>query len=192
MIKPFFRLIFRAKGWKLDQSNLPDTKKYVLIMAPHTSYWDFVYGIAALSMLGIPGKVAAKKEIMWFPMNLILKPVGIIPIDRKPKEGGEKMSLVDAMTAELKKAKELIMVITPEGTRARREQWRTGFYHVALNAEVPIVFTFMDYKYKRAGIHGYIYPTGDFEADMVKIMEYYKDINAKYPELFALHRPKAG
>lgn len=162
-----------------------DMKKGVIIAAPHTSYWDFLYARAAFFIMNVPMKVTIKKEVVNFPVfGWFARQLGAIGIDRNPKEGNlkRKRSMVDAMVDLINEKDELIMMITPEGTRKYAPRWKTGFYKVAENAHVPIILGYLDYAKKHAGLGPVIIPSGDYEADLKKIMDFYKDKVAKYPE----------
>ena len=161
--------------------------KCVMIAAPHTSNWDLVYALAAYDMMGIPMRFTLKNELMKFPLNLIFKPVGAIAIDRRPKVlGGERKSMVEAMTDLFNGREYLNIMVTPEGTRSLNKKWKTGFYWVALNAKVPIGLGYLDYKNKVAGVGGMVYPSGDIIKDMKQIMDFYRDIKGQHPEKFSV------
>ena len=155
-----------------------------MIAAPHTSNWDFFYARAAFFLLGIPVRTTIKKEAMFFPMNLVLKLFGVIPVDRNKKAEGlsRKSSMVDAMVQLFDERQELVIMITPEGTRKYARRWKTGFYHVAKRAGVPIVLGYLDYQKKHAGIGPIVYPGEGIEEDMQAIMDFYRDVKGKYPE----------
>ena len=121
---------------------------------------------------------------MFFPMNLILKFFGVIPIDRKKKAGGlsKKNSMVDAMVQLFQEREELVIMITPEGTRKYVPRWKTGFYHVAKRANVPIVLGYLDYKKKHAGIGPVVVPGEDIDKDLDTIMDFYRGVKGKFPE----------
>jgi len=187
MINALFRLFFKLHGWKLDTNIPKEAQRCVLIAAPHTSNWDFVYARAAFDWLKIPLKFTIKKEWIRFPMNLVLVPMGALGIDRTPKKVGDpRLSMVEVMADLFNQHQNLAMMVTPEGTRKKNPQWKTGFYYVALKANVPIVCGFLDYKTKTAGMGLVIYPTGDLQSDMKKIMEFYQNITAKFPENFSI------
>ena len=123
---------------------------------------------------------------MRFPFSIITKPLGGIAINRGPKkENEERLSHTEAMINLFRDNKELIIVITPEGTRSKRTAWKTGFYHIARGAGVPICLGYVDYKEKKAGIGGTIYPS-DFDRDMRTIMDFYKQVHPKFPEKFSI------
>ncbi len=113
--------------------------------------------------------------------------MGGIGIDRSPKkEGQARASMVQLMADLFKEHPHLVMLVTPEGTRAKQENWKTGFYHIAMTAGVPIALAYMDYKKKRAGVGKIIYPTGNYEQDMQEIMQFYANIEPKFPENFSV------
>jgi 1-acyl-sn-glycerol-3-phosphate acyltransferase len=171
-------------GWKIEGGIPSDVKKCVLIAAPHTSNWDFIYGLGALKLFKVDVKYLAKKELFRFPFKSMFVSLGGIPVDRSKNN-----SMVEAMIELIKQRDELVVLIPPEGTRKRVERWKSGFYNVALGAEVPIVMGYLDYKRKVAGIGPAIMPTGDKEKDFEAITAFYKNITAKFPENF---NPYAG
>lgn len=184
-----FRLIFKWNKWTLHDSIRKefDLKKCVMTAAPHTSNWDIIYCAAAFDMMGIPLRFTIKKEWFRFPFNLIVGPMGGIPIDRTPKDGSlQKRSMVDVMAELFDQREELCVLVTPEGTRKRRDKWKTGFYHTALKANVPIATGYLDYKKKVAGIADVFVPTGNLEEDMKRVMRSYADKTPKFPESAAL------
>lgn len=167
-------------GWKVDLNLPQEAHRCVLTAAPHTSNWDAFYMLLALKTLRLRYQFTIKKECMRFPMRLLLKPLGAIGIDRSPKKPGEKKrSMVDAMVELFSNNERFTMVVVPEGTRAYQSRWRTGFYHTALQAGVPIVFGYLDYKTKRAGIGPALHPCGDLEKDLKQIQDFYRTISPK-------------
>lgn len=188
MLKALCRTIFKAQGWTLMGEEFADYPRCVVVAGPHTSNWDTIFTIAAFDMLNLPVRFAIKKEWMRFPLNLIVEPLGGIGVDRRPREiTGERPSMVEAMSQLFEEhPEELALVITPEGTRSLSTRWRSGFYHVAMNANVPIVVCYLDYAKREAGVGKILYPSGDFEADMRKITAFYTDITPKFPEKFSV------
>ncbi len=185
MLKIISRLILMTKGWSYNVDVLKPIDKCVLIVAPHTSAWDMAIGKAIFVLGKIPAKIAVKKEAFFWPLNWLLRYLGCIPIDRTPKVGTEKkkISLVDAMVNSIKREKRICMVITPEGSRGKRKQWKTGFYHIAVKANVPIALGYLDFDVKEGIVDKIFYPTGDMDKDMRDIMDFYKDKThlGKYP-----------
>jgi 1-acyl-sn-glycerol-3-phosphate acyltransferase len=186
MIKEICSGIFKLTGWKKDDNLPPQIKKCIIIAAPHTSNWDFWYCMATFKMYSLRIRFTVKQEWMRFPFNLLMKPLGAIGIDRTPRgPQNERPGFVAIMTELFNANEELIIVITPEGTRSRNDKWKTGFYHVAKAANVPILLGYVDYKKKVAGIGQTLY-VSDYDYDMKKIMAFYKNIHPKFPEKFAL------
>lgn len=184
MLKIISRILLMVKGWSYNVDIIKPIDKCVLIIAPHTSAWDMALGKAIFVLTKIPAKIAVKKEAFFWPLNWLLRYLGAIPIDRTPKDGStQRISLVDAMANSIKKEKKIVMVITPEGSRGKRKQWKTGFYHIAVKANVPIALGYLDFDVKEGIIEKIIYPTGDMDKDMREIMDFYKDKThlGKYP-----------
>jgi len=174
-------------GWQIDNHWDLNIDQCVMIAAPHTSNWDAVYARLALKALGVNVRLTIKDSYMKFPFGPFVRAMGGIGINRDAKnEGQERPSMVQLMSDLFKKHPKLVMLITPEGTRSKQEHWKTGFYHVAINAGVPIALAYMDYEKKKTGVGKIVYPTGDFEKDMTEIMGFYAEINPKYPNLFSV------
>ncbi len=180
VIRTFFYflalLLLKITGWKI-QGKKPDIDKYVSIAAPHTSNWDFFYGL----LLTIASKQnlywLGKKSIFNFPFGFIMKWFGGIAVDRSKTN-----NLVQEAIDQFNKNKQLIIVVPPEGTRSKVRYWKTGFYYIALGAKVPILLSFLDYG-KKIGGHGPLFmPTGDIESDMKIINDFYKDIQGRYSD----------
>ena len=121
---------------------------------------------------------------MFFPMNLVLKLFGVIPVDRSKTTGSlsKKNSMVDAMVQLFNDRDELVIMITPEGTRKYAKRWKSGFYHVAKRAGVPIVLGYLDYQKKHAGIGPVVHPGDDMDQDLETIREFYRGVKGKFPE----------
>ena len=182
-----FKLFFKLCGWKVTHFLPDDIKKCVIVVAPHTSNWDFPFGMGTVSLMKLKQNFIIKKEWVKFPFKRIFLSLGAIPIDRqKHKVSGDKNSTVHAMADLFAEREELRLVITPEGTRSRVEKWKTGFYYVALKANVPIALAFINYETKSTGIDKVIYPTGDYKKDMKEIMDFYKNMKGKNNHNFSV------
>ena len=187
MVKLLARMIFYLYGWTLDDELKADFTRCVMIAAPHTSNWDLAFARSAFALMGIPIRFTVKDSWTKFPQKLFMNPLGAIGIDRSPrKPGEERLSMTEAMIDLFKNRKELVVMVTPEGTRKLRTKWKTGFYHVAVGAKVPIALGYLDYKNKVAGVGKMIYPSGDINKDMREITAFYKDIPPKFPKLFSV------
>ena len=182
MMKFLSRIVFWISGWKLNIGWPKDLKKAVLIAIPHTSNWDLLYARAAFFLMDIPVKFTIKKEVMVGPLGWLIKALGGIAIDRKRVPGGRKQTYTEAMTTMLKESEELVIMVTPEGTRSYAPKWKSGFYHIALGANVPIVIGYLDYKKKVAGIGPVIYPNGNMDEQIEEMKEFGRTVTPKYPE----------
>lgn len=160
--------ILRLFGWKVECS-VPDYPKCIICVAPHTSNWDFILGKLAYWSLGRQAGFLIKKEWFFFPMNLIFKAFGGIPVERK-----KGSSLTETLIHKFQTTDRMSIAITPEGTRAKVQQWHTGFLHIAYSAKVPIVLGAIDAATKSIFLQKTFTPTGDFDADMKAVKNYYK------------------
>jgi len=184
-----FSIYDRLTGWEYEYKKIPkDLKKGLIIAAPHTSNWDFVRCLGAFNAFEVPTKFAIKDDWMRFPLNLFMGPLGGIGVDRSPREGLTKReSLTQSVIDLYNNTDELYMVFTPEGSRSKRTHWKTGFYHIAKGANVPLMLAYADYKNKIVGFKDCFMLTDDKEADMRKIMQYYNyPEHARYPEDFSV------
>lgn len=173
----FWRSVLRLFGWTVVGVT-PEEKKWVLIGAPHTSNWDFPVGLAAMWALGIEPRWVAKHTVFRWPLGVLMKALGGIPLDRERTQ-----DFVQQSVREFEDRDELVLVLAPEGTRSRVEYWRTGFYYIALGAGAPIVLGFVDFARKRIGLGPTLRPSGDIEADFKTIRSFYADKTGKRPEL---------
>lgn len=172
------RAILKLFGWKTDIT-VPDYPKVIICVAPHTSNWDFILGKLAYASVGRKAGFMMKSSWFFFPLGLIFKAIGGIPVSRKGST-----SLVDTMIDRFDNSQRLAVAITPEGTRSRASRWHTGFLRIAYGAHVPIVLGAIDYRTKTISITRTFEPTGDTEADMVSIKTFYHGYTGRYPEKF--------
>lgn len=162
-------------GWQIV-GDIPNVKKCVLLAVPHTSNFDGLYAIPTLLALDVDIKLLGKKELFKVPvMGKFLKWAGIIAIDRQ-KKGSTLQATIDRFHQEDK----LWLGLAPEGTRDYTDSWKTGFYYLAEGAGVPILPVAMDYKTKQVRFLPLFHPTGDIEADLPKIYEYYRGVQGKH------------
>jgi len=183
-----FSIYDKWTGWKYDFKVIPKgLKKGLIIAAPHTSNWDFVRTMGAFETFDVPTKFAIKDDWMRFPFNLIMNPMGGIGVDRTPREGlSKRESLTQSVIELYNNTDELYMVFTPEGSRSKREKWKTGFYHIAKGANIPLMLAYADYPNKIVGFKDCFMLSDDKEADMTRIMGHYKPEYARYPEDFSV------
>lgn len=169
--------LLKILGWKTHGS-LPEEKRYILIVAPHTSNWDLFYGIILAYVLKLDARYIAKKELFRGPFSSFLMTwSGAIPVDRSSHH-----HIVDQMASEFNKHENFVLALAPEGTRHKTDGWKSGFYRIALAAHVPILLAFIDYAKKTGGAGPMIYPTGDIEQDTNKLRNFYLTVKGKYPE----------
>ncbi len=167
-------------GWKVI-GEFPNIKKSIIIFAPHTAHIDAFYGKLGITELGINYKFLSKKELFFFPMNLVMKKFGSIAV-RGVKNQNAIYQVVDIFN----NTDELHIVISPEGWIKKVSDWNKGFYYMALKANVPIVVTYLDYKEKEMGIKGVIYDIEDYDSVINQINTLYKGVSGKCPEQFVL------
>ncbi len=180
ILKGLSKLYMRLTGWKVEGEIPPEIPKCVLIAVPHTSSWDFPYSMAGCFIKEVPLRFLAKKELFAFPAGPVLRSIGGIPVNR----GDRRNKMVERMVGLIRDTEKIALLIPAEGTRKPVKKWKKGFYIIAQEAQVPIIPGFLDYKRKVAGFGKPFYPTGDYEADILKIKDFYKDKTPKHPEMF--------
>lgn len=171
------KVIFAVAGWKLASRMPAGINKAVMVAAPHTSNWDFIFCRAAFFLMDVPLRFTVKAEWTRGPLGWLLLHLGALPVDRSKNN-----SLVDAMVQIFNEHNQMVMLVTPEGTRKYQPKWRKGFYFTALQAGVPIVLGYLDYSKKEAGVGPVIYPTGDYEKQLEEIKAFYRTIKGRFPE----------
>ena len=176
-MRKFARFLLWLFGWKVDKETPAGVKKCVVIMGPHTSNWDFVIGRLAFMSYNMKGTFLIKKELFFFPLGLILKSMGGIPVDRKGRG-----RLTETATKYFEENETMYMVFAPEGTRSYNPKWKKGFYYIAQKANVPIYVAYVDYEKKIGGFHSLFEPTGDIDADIVYLKNIFKQYKGRFPE----------
>lgn len=171
--------LLKLLGWKTSLEVTDGMKKCVMIAAPHTSNWDFPFTVLTFWKHEIDFKFFIKDSYTKSILGGIFNAMGAIGVDRS--KGG---NLVDFASDLLKSEDELVVLVPAEGTRSYVKKWKTGFYHIAKKANVPIALGFLDFKEKLAGVGPLISPTDDIDYDFNKIQEFYKSKTGKNPELY--------
>ena len=169
--------LLKIFGWKIDDYAPEGVKKCVIVVGPHTSNWDFVIGRLAFVHFGIKGKYLIKKELFFFPLGLILKAIGGIPVDRKKNN-----NMTEYAASLFHENEDLFLVFTPEGTRKYNPNWKKGFYYIAMRAKVPIYICYMDYERKIGGFHSLFEPTGNVDEDIAYIKSIMGQYKGRFPE----------
>lgn len=167
LARAFFVGFHRLSGWSVETAMPPDLKT-VIIAAPHSTNWDLVRMLGIAFYYRIPVRWMGKHTLGEGPFGWLMRWWGLLPVDRK-----NSTSLVQQVADAFKQADEMIVVIAPEGTRSKVKRWKTGFYNIALAAQVPISLGYIDYDRKTGGVGGPVMPTGNFVEDMEKIFEFY-------------------
>jgi len=175
MIKTFAAFLLRIFGWK-PINNMPKESRYVVIAAPHTSNWDFPLGICYIFATGMPFRYMGKDALFKWPQKYLFKALGGIGVDRSNKN-----KLTSRMAKFINSQDKIALALAPEGTRSNSKYWRSGFYYIALEAKVPIAMAVIDFEKKEIGIKTSFMPTGNLDADMTIIRDFFKNIKGKYP-----------
>ncbi|MFQ5615945.1 MAG: lysophospholipid acyltransferase family protein [Anaerolineales bacterium] len=167
--------VLRLIGWKMD-TRFPDTPKYLLIVAHHTSNWDLPLGLLFTIAAGVKVHWIGKDGVFRWPFGGFMRWLGGIPVNRRVRS-----NFVDQIAQAFEQSDELVITITPEGTRSKTEYWKSGFYYIGQEANVPIALGYLDYSSKTVGSGGWMMLTGDMEADLVAIREFYASKKGKFP-----------
>lgn len=170
------RTLMRLIGWRFTGEGFPAVPRFVLIVAPHTSNWDFPLGVIAMYALGIRATFLGKDTLFKFPLGIVMRFLGGIPVDRSSSR-----DVVTQSADQVSRAERIILVLAPEGTRKRTDTWRTGFYWIARKAEVPIVPVAFDYSRKAIHVCAPYLPTTDADADMAALKVLYRPEMGRYP-----------
>lgn len=177
--KALGRFLLWCYRWHIE-GEVHNAKKFMVILAPHTSRWDFLTNMSTMLALGVRNRWFVADVFCWWPLGNFMRWLGGIPIDRSCPQ-----DLVTFTITKFKDHEELILALYPEGTTYRAEKWKTGFWHIARGANIPIQFLAVDYK-NRASVFGpVIQVSEDIESDMKKIQRYFKDVTPKIRENYA-------
>ncbi|MEZ4829200.1 MAG: 1-acyl-sn-glycerol-3-phosphate acyltransferase [Bacteroidia bacterium] len=170
------KLLMFFSGWKIE-GQAPPEKKYIMVVGPHTSSWDFVFGLATKTILRLPTKYLGKAELFRGPFGGFFRAVGGYPVDRSAHQ-----NLVDAVVELFNQHDAFSIAVAPEGTRSYTPELKTGFYHIARKANIPIRMVGLDYAKKAVTIAEPFFAGPDMEADIQKVVDYFRNTGAKYPE----------
>lgn len=173
--------LYQRQGWTIH-GHAPDARKCVLLGFPHSTNWDFIFFLGGVHELGIKPSFMGKASLFQWPMTRFMHDMGGIPVDRS-----RKGDYVAAVAAEFGKRDDLALVMAPEGTRSGSATgWKSGFYHIAHTAGVPIVPAWVDHATKRGGVGPAIMPSGDYAADLTKIADFYRSVLPGNPRVDAI------
>jgi len=172
----FGRAWLGLHGWEIVGAR-PTCRKCIVIGAPHTSNWDLPFSLAVAGVLGFRLHWLGKESLFRFPFGWLMRRLGGIAIERS---GNNR--IVERVVREFNGREDLMLAVAPEGTRGKASRWKTGFYHMAAGAGVPIQCAFLDYGRKRGGMGPLLQPTGDIEADLAAVRVFYQGIKGRRPE----------
>jgi len=174
------KIILKLIRWRVTGALPEGQKKYVLIVAPHTSNWDFFLFVLAVSVLRFQPSVLIKSTLFVGPLGWFLRYCGAIPVNRT-----QATSLVNYIAGLYHQRDEFVLIITPEGTRSANPRWKLGFHHVATAAEVPILVVYVDSITRTVGIEGLIEPSSDSQADLRELKQFFDTKSGLKPENYA-------
>lgn len=167
------RTILRLGGWRVT-GTFPDIPRLVLIAAPHSSNWDGIWGMAAKMALGFDARILGKDSLFWWPLSVVLRRLGVIPLDRSKPQG-----VVEQSIELIRQSPQLWFALAPEGTRKPVQQWKAGFLKIAHGAGVPVLMAYFHYPDRTIGIGPLFHTTGDLPADMAAIRAWYRPWQGK-------------
>lgn len=170
-------LLYKLWGWRMETPYPKAVKKSVIIVFHHTSNWDFPIGVLIRPILDLDSHYVGKNSLFFFPLGVIMRWLGGVPVDRSKHN-----NFVDAVAALFKDRESFKITLTPEGTRSKVTSLKSGFYYIALKAGVPIVPCKFDWGTKTLGFGQPFYPTGNYDADLPALLQYFKGVKGKYPE----------
>jgi 1-acyl-sn-glycerol-3-phosphate acyltransferase len=163
-------------GWRAEQAE-PIPTRCVIVGAHHTTWWDLIFTLLLMGSTGLRFRWVAKASLFWWPLGWLLRSLGGMPVQR-----GARASFVQQLVAAFERGGPLQVAILPEGTRRRVPHWKTGFYHIAMGAGVPVVLGFADYRRKVVGLGPVLTPTDDLAADFQRYRAFYAGVTGRYPD----------
>jgi 1-acyl-sn-glycerol-3-phosphate acyltransferase len=178
------RFMMGIRGWRIE-GGIPDLPRMVLIVAPHTSNWDFLTGLWAKLALRMGARFVGKHTLFWWPLGVFMRWLGGVPVDRSAAAG-----FVEEAARVVRESERMTLVIAPEGTRRRAGRWKSGFYRIAQAAGVPILLAGFDYPRKVVFFGPLVEPTGDYETDLALIQSHYRADMALKPDNYSGLEPR--
>lgn len=185
MFAPLCRWLLKISGWKI-QGKLPTQAKYIVIVAPHTSNWDFIIGLLARGALNTRIHFLGKHQLFTPPWGWIFRAIGGSPVDRRKNN-----NLVDSAVRLFTTQADYKLALAPEGTRSPVTRWKCGFYHIATKAQIPIVAVGLDFARKAVVIRSPLQPT-DIGQDMSQILHFYRSITGRHPKSIPDYTPDSN
>ena len=180
LVRVLSKISLKIIRWRVEGSLPTDHKKYVLIVAPHTSNWDFILFIFTVSVLRLQPSVLIKHTLFIGPLGWFLRYCGAIPVNRK--QAGSLVTYISDIYAA---KEEFVLIITPEGTRSPNAKWKRGFHHVATTAGVPILVVYVDSARRKIGVEGLMQPSEDIDADIQTLKTFFDTKKGLKPQNYA-------
>ena len=180
LLRIFSKIILKVIRWRVDGTLPKDHKKYVLIVAPHTSNWDFILFVLAVSVLRLQPSVLIKDSLFVGPLGWFLRYCGAIPVNRK--QAGSLVTYISSIYAA---QDEFVLIITPEGTRSPNANWKRGLHHVATIAGEPILVVYVDSTRRVIGVEGLMEPSDDIDSDMQTLKTFFDTKKGLKPQNYA-------
>ncbi len=181
-LSTFSRLICGITGWRIE-GEVPNLDKFIVLGVPHTSNWDGILMLLVSTGLNVRLLFMGKHTLFRPPFGWLMRMLGGISINRQTSSNA-----VDEVVSQFNQRERMVVVLAPEGTRRKVTRWKTGFYHIAQGANIPIVLGYLDYPNKRAGFGPVFTPTGDYEADLRTILAFYADKRGRHAERMSVIR----
>lgn len=178
MLSFLYRFFFFRLGWKVSGDWPADERKFIIVVAPHTSNWDFMIGLCVRSITKLKAGFLGKKELFRFPFGGLFRRLGGYPVERS-----KSTNFVETVANMFREKEDFIVAIAPEGTRKFNDDWKTGFFYIAKSAEIPIVPTAIDYSTKTVHIGDPVFVTGDVQESIQDLKVWFSGFKGKYPEL---------
>ncbi|MBL7963461.1 MAG: 1-acyl-sn-glycerol-3-phosphate acyltransferase [Flavobacteriales bacterium] len=175
MFRPFAQVLFRLMGWRVVDHRPQDLGSCIYVVAPHSSNWDFIIGLLARSIARLGHvRYLAKKELFRPPFGWLFRILGGYPVDRS-----KRSDVVGQVVQYFKEVPGFTIAITPEGTRRHVDKWKTGFYHIAVQAGVPLIMASIDYGPRVVTFREPFVPSGDVDRDVQWMMDYFSQFSGK-------------
>ncbi len=176
--------LLKLAGWRI-QGPLPTSRKYVAIVAPHTSNWDFILGLLVRTVLRVPARFIGKHQLFRPPLGWLMRALGGRPVDRRRSN-----NLVEGVVPLFEQESEFVLALAPEGTRGAVSRWKTGFYHIAQGAGVPIQPVALDYRHRRVVFGPPLWPGDNKAADMATLLAFFRSYRGRFPQPIPHYRPQ--
>jgi 1-acyl-sn-glycerol-3-phosphate acyltransferase len=173
----FWNAIYNLFGWRVEGEPIPNYPKLIVIGVPHTSNWDFIVFLFTNFIARMKMNWLGKHTLFKPPFGWLMRALGGVPINRTTTRNA-----VDAVAEAFASQEKMVLILAPEGTRSYTENWKTGFYYMALKANIPILMGYVDYATKRTGFGPHFFPSGDIEKDFELIKAFYADKHPRFPE----------